>query len=80
MKPSGEELMTVAEVAGELRCSRPHVYRIIRGEVEGLSPLAALSLGRRVLVRRSRLERWKAENERCAGSAMLAASPEVDAG
>ena len=79
MKSSGEDLMTVAEVAAELRCSKPHVYRIIRGEVEHVSPLCALSLGRRLLVRRSSFERWKAANERCARSAMLASSPEVDA-
>ena len=77
MSISSEDLVTVAEVAAELRCSKPHVYRIIRGEVEHVSALPALSLGRRVLVRRGSLDRWKAANERCARSDMLAASPEV---
>ena len=79
MKSNGEDLLTVKELATELRCSRPHVYRIIRGEVEHVSALPALSLGRRVLVRRGSFERWKAANERCARGAMLASSPEVDA-
>ena len=77
MRSTSEDLMTVAEVAVEVRCPKPHVNRIIRGEIEHVSALPALSLGRRALVRRGSLDHWKAANERCARSDMLAASPEV---
>lgn len=67
-------VLTVREVATELRCSKAHVYKIIRGSVSGLSPLPALGLGRRRLVRRSTLEQWVAANERAPGDAILIAS------
>ena len=79
MKSGGEDLMTAAEVAAELRCSKAQVHRIIRGQVEHVSALPVLRLGRKRVVRRSSFERWKADNERCARGAMLASSPEVDA-
>ena len=57
-------MMTVQEVADELRCSKGHVYHLINGTVEGVTPLPCLQLGRRKLVRRSSLEAWKDENDR----------------
>lgn len=74
-----DQVLTVTEVAAELRCSKPHVYKIINGQVAGVSALPAITIGRRKLVRRSTLERWKATNERFPSGDMLAASPEVDA-
>lgn len=47
------DILTVAEVAAALRCSKAHVHNIINGKVEGVSPLPALALGRRRLVRRA---------------------------
>jgi excisionase family DNA binding protein len=72
-------MLTVPEVAAELRCSKAHVYNVINGKVRGVSSLPAVSMGRRKLVRRSTLDRWKCENERDEpGNVILAASPEVD--
>ena len=74
-----DEILTVAEVAIELRCSKAHVHNAINGKVSGVSPLPAIPMGRRKLVRRSALERWKRANERGSLDAMIPASPEVDA-
>ena len=57
------DVMTVGEVSRELRCSKAHIYNIIKGIVPGLSPLPTISLGRRKLVRRSTLDQWKQANE-----------------
>jgi excisionase family DNA binding protein len=56
-------VLTVPEVARELRCSKAHVFNLIRGTVHGARQLPALWLGRRRLVRRSSLEEWIKENE-----------------
>ena len=76
---STDAILTVPEVAADLRCSRAHVYNVINGSVAGVSPLPAIAMGRRKLVRRSTLEQWKRTNERLPRSAMLPASLEVDA-
>ena len=76
---TSDPLLTIPEVAADLRCSRAHVYNIINGTVQGVSPLPAIAMGRRKLVRQSTLEQWKRTNERLPGSAMLPASLEVDA-
>jgi excisionase family DNA binding protein len=60
-----DAVLTVDEIAGELRCSKAHVYNAINGKVSGVSPLRVIHMGRRVLVRRSSFEQWKRENERC---------------
>ena len=57
------EILTVAEVASDLRCSKAHVYKAINGAVNGVVPLPSITFGRRRLVRRSTLEQWKRENE-----------------
>ena len=65
--------LTIAEVAADLRCSKAHVYNVINGTVVGVSPLPAIRMGRRVLVLRSSLERWKQSNEtQAAPNDMLA--------
>ena len=53
------EILTVAEIAVELRCSKAHVYNVIAGKVNGVHPLPAICMGRRKLVRRATLEEWK---------------------
>ncbi len=60
---TSSDILTVAEVATELRCSKAHVYNAINGRVAGVSRLPAISMGRRKLVRRSSLEAWKKANE-----------------
>ena len=59
-----DEILSIAEVAGYLRCSKAHVYNAINGKVDGVSQLPAIHMGRRRLVRRSSLEWWKRQNER----------------
>lgn len=73
-----DEILTVAEVAVELRCSKAHVHNAINGRLAGISPLPAIRMGRRKLVRRSALERWKRANERGSIDAMIGV-PEIDA-
>jgi len=67
-------ILTISEVARDLRCSKAHVYKTINGLVLGVSPLPAISLGRRRLVRRSTLEAWKQANEHAGADAMMIAS------
>ncbi len=74
-----DEILTVAEVAIELRCSRAHVYNVIAGKVEGVRAMPAISMGRRKLVRRTALERWKEANEGVGDSANMASSSAIDA-
>lgn len=58
-----DQILTVPEVATELRCSKAHVYNVINGKVQGVTPLPVIRMGRRKLVRRSSLEHWKQANE-----------------
>lgn len=76
---SSDPILTIPEVAADLRCSKAHVYNVINGSVAGVSPLPAIAMGRRKLVRRSTLEQWKRTNERSPGSGMLPPSLKVDA-
>jgi hypothetical protein len=73
-----DQILTIADVAADLRCSRAHAAKLILGTVRGVSPLPAISIGRRKLVRRSTLEAWKVANEHAAGG-ILQSSPEVAA-
>jgi excisionase family DNA binding protein len=75
---SGDRVLTIAEVAADLRCSKAHVYNAINGKVAGVSALPAITMGRRKLVRHSTLERWKRANERGPDGGMLRLSLEVD--
>lgn len=65
------QILTVLDVARELRCSKAHIYNVINGNVRGVSPLPAIPAGRRRLVRRSSLEAWKRANERTAAGVMI---------
>jgi len=73
-----DEVLTLASVADDLHCSKGHVSNLIRGRVPGLTPLPAIPLGRRRLVRRCTLEAWKEANERSPGGATLSTSPITD--
>jgi excisionase family DNA binding protein len=57
------EVLTVTEVALRLRCSKAHVCNAINGKVGGVTPLPAISMGRRKLIRRAALDLWLVENE-----------------
>lgn len=71
------DILTVAEVASELRCSKAHVYNAIAGKVDGVSPLPAITMGRRKLIRRRALEEWKTSNETICGSGTIAPSSAI---
>jgi len=60
---SAHGILTVIEVAHELRCSKSHVHHLIDGTVRGLPPLPCLWLGRRRVVRRASLDQWIKANE-----------------
>ena len=57
------ELLTMAEVAKILKSSKAHISNCVAGRLEGCTPIPAVRLGRRLLVRRETLDRWIAENE-----------------
>jgi hypothetical protein len=57
------DLLTLADVAELLHCSKAHVGKVIRGRVLGCPPIPCVPLGRRKLVRRESLVRWLEENE-----------------
>lgn len=53
-----QTVLTINEVAALLRVSKAHVSKIINGQVNGVPRLPAAHLGRRVLIRREKLEEW----------------------
>jgi excisionase family DNA binding protein len=63
---ASHDVLTIPEVADELRCSKAHVHHLISGKVHGARPLPSLRLGRRRVVRRTSLNEWiKATEESC---------------
>jgi hypothetical protein len=64
------DILTIADVAAELRCSKAHVLNAVNGKLKNVSPLPSISLGRRKLVRRAALAEWLRANER-EGDAIL---------
>jgi len=57
-----DPILTASEVAQDLRCSKSQVYRLLSGDVEGLTMLPYLPLGRKKVIPRSVLEDWKRDN------------------
>ncbi|MBV8551321.1 MAG: helix-turn-helix domain-containing protein [Acidobacteriaceae bacterium] len=53
------EILSIDEIAANLRCSRAHVYNAINGKLSGTSQLPAICMGRRKIVRRAAFEAWK---------------------
>jgi hypothetical protein len=68
------EVLTVRDVALELRCSVAHVNRVINGKVKYVSRLPSIRMGRRRLVMRDTLEDWKKSNELGDDDVMIALS------
>lgn len=68
------DLLTLAEVAKLLHCSKAHICNAVAGRVPGCPPIPAVSLGRRKLVRRAALLSWIERRE--AANDNLVASPE----
>jgi excisionase family DNA binding protein len=57
------EILTVKEVARELRCSKGHIFNAIAGRLRNVTRLPAIRMGRRKLIRRHTLEQWIEANE-----------------
>jgi excisionase family DNA binding protein len=72
-------VLTISEVATDLRCSKAHVYNLVSGKVRGVGPIPVIAIGRRKLVLRDTLEEWKLKSQRVAVNDILPSSPEVDA-
>ena len=70
-----DPILTAKEVAEDLRCSKSQVYRLMKGDVEGLTSLPHLPLGRKKVIPRSLLEKWKRQNI----SGMMRDDSETDA-
>jgi len=74
------DLLTLADAAALLHCSKAHICNAVRGRVPGCAPIPAVSLGRRKLIRRESLRRWIETNEIIANDGKLTTSPVRDAG
>jgi hypothetical protein len=75
------ELLTLADVARILRCSKAHVCNAVLGRVAGCLPIPAIALGRRKLVRKQTLLEWLENNEHAlSNSGTIPASPKRGAG
>ena len=74
------DLLTLADAAELLHCSKAHVGKAVRGRVPGCAPIPSVSLGRRRLIRRESLRQWLEANERNAVDAKLTTLPVRDAG
>jgi len=69
-------LLTLADVAALLHCSKAHICNIVLGRVRGCPPIPSVSLGRRKLVRRESLVSWLADNEQAGILGKIRTSPE----
>jgi plasmid maintenance system antidote protein VapI len=65
------EVLTVRDLALELRCSISHVHNVINGKAKHVSKLPAIRMGRKKLVLRDTLEEWKRANEESDLDAMM---------
>ena len=63
----GKAVLTLAEAALVMRCSKAHVQSVIQGRVNNVPPLPSIRIGRRILIRRESLERWMAALESPTG-------------
>lgn len=63
---AAKQILTVLEVASELRCSKAHIHNLINGKVAGAPKLPSIQLGRRRLVRLATLTAWIESNEQIA--------------
>jgi excisionase family DNA binding protein len=58
-------VLTCAEIAERLKCSKSQVSKLIHGKVKGAPRLKVVHLGRRPLVREESLEEWFRKSEKC---------------
>ncbi len=74
------DLLTLADAAELLHCSKAHICKAVSGRVPGCPPIPAVSLGRRKLIRRETLRLWIENNERATVDGNISTLPERDAG
>ena len=72
------DLLTLADVAALLHCSKAHICKAVAGRVRGCPAIPAVTLGRRKLVRRGSLLAWIEQNEH--SGATIQTSPVRSAG
>jgi hypothetical protein len=60
---NSSEILTINEVAKELRCSKAHVANALLGKIKGLPRLTHMPLGRRKVIRREWLQQWLEANK-----------------
>lgn len=51
-------VITLAEAARELRCSKAHLCNVVNGKVPRLPRLPVVRIGRRILIRHAALLEW----------------------
>lgn len=59
-------VLTLAEVAQQLRCSKAFVSNLVNGKLRNVPPLPAVRIGRRVIVRQAALDSWMLSLEQAA--------------
>jgi hypothetical protein len=74
------DLLTLADAAKLLHCSKAHISNAVSGRVRGCPPIPAVSLGRRKLIRRESLRLWIENNERVTADATISTLPVRGAG
>jgi hypothetical protein len=74
------DLLTLADTAKLLHCSKAHICKVVSGRIQGCAPIPAVSIGRRKLIRREALRLWIERNERVTADAKISTLPERDAG
>lgn len=62
------DLLSLADAAELLRCSKAHVSKAVSGRIPGCAAIPCVTLGRRKLIRRSSLLAWLAANDKVAGT------------
>jgi len=63
MAEAPNEVLTIAEIAAMLRCSKAHVKHALDGKLFGLPRMTHLPLGRKKIVRREWLDEWMESNK-----------------
>jgi excisionase family DNA binding protein len=58
-----KEVLTIAEIAVVLRCSKAYVKYALDGKLMGLPRMTHLLLGRKKVVRREWLDEWMESNK-----------------
>lgn len=74
------DLLTLADAAKLLHCSKAHISKAVSGRVHGCPPIPAVSLGRRKLIRRESLRLWIENNEHATADATISTLPVRGAG